>query len=118
MSTPELPVGRAYYCRLTTEPTLGGMAFEVIGREADDAQAALLAATEGYIPVRQSTPDELRAALGLIAADFAAHLGAAGPGEVATTEAELRRIGDRWLSHVIRLVADATAPLREPTSAD
>lgn len=106
--------GRAYFCRLTTEPTLGGMAFEVIERPSDDPQATLLAAAEGFLPVRQATPDELRAALGVIAADFAAHLGTAAADEVATTEGELRRVGDHWLAHVIRLVSDATAPMRRP----
>ncbi|HEY8602398.1 MAG TPA: hypothetical protein VIL85_28510 [Thermomicrobiales bacterium] len=103
---------KAYFCRLFTEATLGGMAFEVIDRPSDDPQAALLAATEGYIPVRASTPDELRAALNVIAADFAVHLGAAAPAAVEATAEELRQVGAHWLAHVISLVTDATAAMR------
>lgn len=110
--------GRAYFCRLYKEPTLGGMGFEVVDHAADDAQAAMLAATQGFVPVRPSTDDELRAALNVIAADFAVHLGAARPDEIEATVQELRRIGDRWLSHVTRLVADGTDAMRAAASAD
>jgi hypothetical protein len=102
----------AYFCRLYTEATLGGMAFELIERPADDAPAALLAATQGSVPVRSSTPDERYAALNVIAADFAVHLGAVRGADEEATAAELRAIGDRWLAHVIHLVTEATAPMR------
>jgi hypothetical protein len=103
---------RAFFSRLFRDPASGGMAFEVIERAASDPQAALLAATQGFVPVRPGTPDELDAALNIIAADFAVHLSAARPEEVEATLAELQRVGECWLAHVARLVADATATLR------